>query len=73
MKTRELGTVVTEVPGVEFIKIEPREASVHVVIKMEGDKTAISFGVKEFGEFVDAVTLANDRVRWLADRNEKGA
>lgn len=75
VKTQELGTVITEVPAVEYIRIEPSETSergVHVEIKIQGI-APMSFGIEEFGEFAYAVALANDRVTWLADRNEKGA
>jgi len=68
---RELGTEITGVPGIEFIRIEPDAelaGGVHVLIKFQGI-APVSYGIKEFGELADVVSLANDRVQWLARTN----
>lgn len=72
MIVRELGTQITDVPGIEYIRIEPSAKSdlfAHVLIKFSGIDGPISYGIKEFGQLFDAVGLANDRVQWLVSRN----
>lgn len=70
MKIQELGTKITSVPGIEYIRIEPDEASergVHVMIKFDAMQHPLSFGMNEFGEFCQALEVANQRVQWLAE------
>lgn len=74
MNIRELGTEITDVPGVEYIRIQPDTASeqgVEVRVKFDhpDDLPPISFGIEEFSKLANAVAFANDRVTWLARTN----
>ena len=72
MQTIELGTEIRDLPGIEFIRIEPSDKSdqgVHVLVQMAALANPISFGIVEFAQVAEAVRMANDRAAWLAERN----
>jgi hypothetical protein len=71
MRVEEMGAEITQVPGIEYIRVERSKISergVHVLIKYSDQDEPVSYGVAEFGEFAGAVSLASDRVQWLADQ-----
>lgn len=65
MKVQELGTEITDVPGIEYIRIEPDEHGVHARVMFFGGE-AMSSSIEELEQVVTAFQAAQNRLEFLA-------
>lgn len=74
MRTTNLGIELTELPGIEYVRVEPdadSEGGVHATVKLVSMEHPVSFGIAELGEVADAFQTAADYGSNMIDQLER--